>query len=139
MLAHIHNIGDIVIPLGDWVGRHDRKTWIEGFAITLPDGMAPTDIGYQAVVGPQAFSPLVAGGTYSGTRGQSLPIRGLRVRLAGALAQRYDCFCSATFADGTARDLAPAEQACAAPSLAPLEAFRLTLRSRDAGRPLAGN
>jgi hypothetical protein len=139
VLAHIHNIGDVVRPFGDWVGRHNSKTWIEGFAITLPDGMAPTDIGYQAVVGPQSFSPLVAGGTYSGTRGQSLPIRGLRVRLAGALAERYDCFCSATFADGTARDLAPAEQACTAPSLAPLEAFRLTLRSRDAGRPLAGN
>jgi hypothetical protein len=113
-------------------------TWIEGFAITLPGGIAPTDIAYQAVVGPQSFSPLVPAGTYSGTRGQSLPIRGLRVRLSGALAERYDCLCSATFADGTARDLVPAEQTCAAPSLAPLEAFRLTLRGRDGGRALAG-
>jgi capsular polysaccharide biosynthesis protein len=138
VLAHIHNVGDVVSPLGAWVGRHKSRTWIEGFAITLPDGTAAGDIEYQAVLGPQSLSPVAHGGTYSGTRGHSLPIRGLRVRLRGALADRYECFCSATFADGTARDLVPAEQACAAPSLAPLEAFRLTLRARGGLRAPAG-
>jgi hypothetical protein len=139
VLAHIHNIGDVVRPFGDWLGRRNSQTWIEGFAIMLPDRIAPTDIEYQAVIGPQSFSPLVAAGAYSGTRGMSLPIRGLRVRLSGALAERYDCLCSATFADGTVRDLLPSEQACTAPSLAPLEAFRLTLRAREEGQALAGH
>jgi len=117
VLAHIHNIGDVVRPFGDWLGRRNSQTWIEGFAIMLPDRIAQTDIEYQAVIGPQSFSPLVAAGAYSGTRGMSLPIRGLRVRLSGALAERYDCLCSATFADGTVRDLLPSEQACTAPSI----------------------
>jgi hypothetical protein len=38
VLAHIHNIGDVVRPFGEWLGRQKSQTWIDGFAITLPGG-----------------------------------------------------------------------------------------------------
>lgn len=130
VLAHVQNIGDITCALGNWSGTPNRQQWVEGFAINLPDHIAATDIEYEAIHGSQMVSPPASGGSFCGTRGRSLPIRGLRVRIGGELATRYDCFYSATFADGTKVELVSAGEVCAARTYAPLETFMILLRRR---------
>jgi len=71
-----------------------------------------------------------SGDVFCGTRGLSLPILGLCVRLLGAAAETYDLLYSASFLDGTSIELLPAEDVCAASSGAPLEAIQIVLRAR---------
>lgn len=130
VLAHVRYIGDLQGSVGQWIGTKESQYWVEGFAITLPDGTPPTDMQYAAVLGNQSISGLCVGGTFCGTRGLGVPIHGFCIWLHGDLARHYTCHYSATFADGTELDTLPAGQICAAPTLAELTAFAITLRRR---------
>jgi hypothetical protein len=132
VLAHACYIGDIQGRLNDWIGTKGSQNWIEGFAITLPDGTPPTDIQYAAVLGDRSMSTLHVGGSYCGTRGLGAPIHGFCIWLHGDLAHHYDCHYSAAFMDGTNLDFVPAGQVCTASALAPLVAFKIILRRRHA-------
>jgi hypothetical protein len=57
----------------------------------------------------------------------SLPILGLRVRLRGEAAERYDCRVEASFVDGTKIGPLDNGEPCQAASLSPLEAFHIKL------------
>ena len=72
-------------------------------------------------------SPWSEGGQFCGSRGMSLPILGLRVRLRGAAAKTHKLSVSASFVDGTQVGPVPDGEACEAPSLSPLEAFQVML------------
>ncbi len=137
VLAHLHDIGDVEAGLGDWIGARSSGLWIEGVQITPQLGIERNEIEYQAVLGVDQLSPWVQGGEFCGTRGMSLPIRGLGVRLRGAAAERYECACSAAFADGTERESVTSGDVCSAASLAPLEAVQIVLRPRLALPPNA--
>ncbi len=129
LLAHVSRMGDVTARLGDWVGRRGSKQAVEGFSVAPQPagGVKVADIEYQAVLGRGWLSPWVEGGTFCGSRGMALPVLGLRVRLRGAAADAFDCGYSATFVDGT--EVGPVQQgeACEADSLAPLEAFQVTI------------
>ena len=115
------------------MGEPGSKRWVEGFALA-PAGLTPSDIEYQAVLGRGWLSPWAEGGQFCGSRGMSLPILGLRVRLRGAAAEGASLLVSATFMDGTRVGPVADGGAVEAESLAPLEAFQITLqRSRKAG------
>jgi len=136
LVAHIARTGDVAVKLGDWVGERGSKNWIEGFGIAPREGVALSDIEYQAVLGRGWLSPWIEGGKFCGSRGMALPVLGLRVRLRGAAADRYDCRYSATFVDGTASGPVSGGEACETDNLAPLEAFQVELRRKDAaGEP----
>jgi hypothetical protein len=130
--AHVQGRGDVSVGLADWMGEPDSKRWIEGFSISPKGPVGPADIEYQAVLGRGWLSPWAEGGQYCGSRGMSLPILGLRIRLRGDAAERYDCVVEASFVDGT--KLAPSDngEPCQAESLAPLEAFRVKILERAA-------
>lgn len=128
--AHVQRRGDVVAQLGDWIGDRGSQRWIEGFAIAPASGVAPSDIEYQAVLGRGWLSPWVEGGQFCGSRGMALPILGLRVRLRGAAADAHECSLSASFVDGSAVGPVSDGEPCESQSLAPLEAFQLTLRPR---------
>jgi hypothetical protein len=130
--AHVQGRGDVSVGLSDWMGEPDSKRWIEGFALSPKGPVGPADIEYQAVLGRGWLSPWAEGGQYCGSRGMSLPILGLRIRLRGDAAERYDCVVESTFVDGT--KLAPSDngEPCQAESLAPLEAFRVKIVERSA-------
>lgn len=134
--AHIQQRGDVVAKIGDWVGTPGSQRWIEGFSLTpkLLD-IAPEDIEYQAVLGRGWLSPWGEGGQYCGSRGMALPILGLRVRLRGKAAAAHSIQVSATFTDGTAVGPVGPGDACEAESLAPLEAFRVTIEPVSRARP----
>jgi hypothetical protein len=125
--AHIYGRGDVAGRLGRWMGERGSKRWIEGFGLIPNGGVAASDIEYQAVLGRNWQSPWSEGGQFCGSRGMSLPILGLRVRLRGAAAKTHRLSLSAAFVDGTEVGPVSDGEACEAPSLSPLEAFQVML------------
>ena len=130
VLAHVQGQGDVGGRLGSWIGEPGSKRWVEGFAVAPSGGIPADDIEYQAVLGRGWMSPWVEGGQFCGSRGMALPILGLRVRLRGASAATHECSYSASFVDGTSIGPVEAGEACEAESLAPVEAFSITIRPR---------
>jgi hypothetical protein len=124
--------------IGDWAGSRGSRQWIEGFSLTPRDGLKPTDVEYQAVLGRGWLSPWIEGGKFCGSRGMALPLLGLKLRLKGAAAKTHECSYSATFVDGSAVGPVPAGEACEAESLAALEAFQVVIRRRGATEASAG-
>lgn len=131
VIAHIQVRGDVGAALGEWVGERGSKRWIEGFAIAPQKGpVTAQDLEYQAVLGRGWLSPWVEGGQLCGSRGMALPILGLRLRLRGEAADKFECEYSATFTDGSEAGPVPAGESCEADSLAPIEAFQVVIRPR---------
>jgi hypothetical protein len=139
IVAHIQGRGDVMSSLDDWMGEPGSKRWVEGFAVSPKGRVGPGDVEYQAVLGRGWLSPWAEGGQYCGSRGMSLPILGLRMRLRGDAAERFDCSVQASFVDGT--EIGPLDngEPCQADSMAPLEAFKiiLTERGSEAAAPKA--
>ena len=131
MVAHIQGRGDVLAKLGEWMGEAGSQRWIEGFALAPRGKLGASDIEYQAVLGRGWLSPWAEGGQYCGSRGMSLPILGLRARLRGEMAERYDCMVEASFVDGTRIGPLDNGEPCQAPSLSPLEAFQVKLIERQ--------
>ena len=126
-LAHIYARGDVGGGLSTWIGEPGSNQWIEGFAVA-PTSIPASDIEYQAVLGRGWLSPWAEGGQFCGSRGMSLPILGLRVKLRGDTARTHQVELSASFVDGTRIGPVHDGEACEAPSLAALEAFNLAIR-----------
>jgi capsular polysaccharide biosynthesis protein len=126
IVAHIRNVGDVVVPSGEWIGRPNSGLWIEGLCMKPHRGLADSEIEYQIVEDFGRLSSLASGGEFRGSRGMSLPIRGLRVCLRHEASERYQCAYTATFADGAIVGPVSAGQLCRSPTLAPLEAFCIT-------------
>ena len=130
MVAHVQGVGDVGCLLGEWVGEKGSGRWIEGFALAPASGVAVADIEYQAVLGRDWLSPWVEGGQFCGSRGMSLPLLGLRLRLKGEAAETFDCSYAATFVDGTTAGPVPAGEACQSDSLAALESLTVSITPR---------
>ncbi len=138
VVAHVQRTGDVGGRIGDWLGERGSKLWIEGFAVTPPNGISPDDIEYQAVLGRGWNSPWMEGGKFCGSRGMALPLLGVRLRLKGAAAKSHVLRYAASFVDGTEIGPVNAGEACEAESLAALEAIQILLEPRAAvGRPAA--
>ncbi len=130
--AHVQRRGDVGGRLGEWIGERGSKLWIEGFAVVAPPELRPEDIEYQGVLGRGWLSPWSQGGQFCGSRRMALPILGIRVRLRGAAAGAFECSYSASFTDGSSVGPVSAGEPCESEALAPLEAFQVTLRKREA-------
>lgn len=130
VLAHIQTRGDVGAKFGDWLGEPGSGKWIEGIAIAAPEGIAASDLTYQAVLGRGWLSPWVEASAYCGSRGMALPLLGIRVRLQGEAAERFDLTCEASFADGTKAGPVGNDETCEADSLAALEAVKVSLAPR---------
>ena len=132
IVAHIQRSGDVAGQFGAWTGTRGSGSWIEGFAVTPPEGVGPQELEYQAVLGRGWLSPWIEGGKFCGSRGMALPLLGLNVRLKGNATKTHECTYFATFVDGSSVGPVPAGEACQADSLAALEAFQIMLRRRGA-------
>jgi len=138
VVAHVQRTGDVPGRIGEWIGTRGSGLWIEGFSLTPHDGVEPSDIEYQAVLGRGWLSPWIEGGKFCGSRGMALPLLGLNVRLKGAAARTYECSCSASFVDGSAVGPVPGGETCEAESLAALEAFQVSIRRRGGAQASRG-
>jgi hypothetical protein len=127
IVAHVHNVGDVTGACGAWIGVPGSKLWIEGFGITPRQGMAVADIEYLGIKDLGGPLHWVSGGTFCGTRGLSMPLRGLGVRLRNAAAGRYGCAYSVRFVDGTEIGPVAAGELCQAGSLSSVEAFQIQI------------
>jgi hypothetical protein len=126
--AHLQIRGDVLGRLGEWIGDRGSQRWVEGFSVTPHhEAVIPAEIEYQAVLGRGWLSPWAEGGQYCGSRGMALPILGLRVRLRGKAAATHSVEVSATFTDGTTIGPVGPGEPCDAASLAPLEAFCISV------------
>jgi hypothetical protein len=134
VVAHIQNVGDVEGHLGDWIGERGSGRWIEGLRIIPPQDISQDDFRYQIVLGRNQLSPWVPAGKYCGSEGLAMPLRGFCLALSGNIAANYECQYSGTFVDGSQSGLIAVGQVCAAATLAPLEAFQITLRPRTALR-----
>jgi hypothetical protein len=130
VMAHIQTRGDVTTGFGDWLGEAGSNNWVEGFALNAPEGMAAEDLTYQAVLGRGWLSPWVEAGQYCGSRGMALPLLGLRVRLTGEAAERYEVSVEASFVGGAKAGPVGNDETCEAETLAPLEALCVTLTPR---------
>jgi hypothetical protein len=130
VVAHVQRTGDVGAKIGDWLGERGSKLWIEGFAITPPEGIPAEDIEYQAVLGRGWNSPWMEGGTFCGSRGMALPLLGVRLRLRGDSAKAYTLRYAASFVDGTVVGPVESGESCEAESLAALEAMQVLLEPR---------
>lgn len=133
--VHVNRVGDLLAMMGDWAGQPGSQRWIEGFALAPKRSIAPGDIEYQAILGRDWLSPWSEGGQYCGSRGMSLPLLGLRVRLRGAAAHGHDVSLEASFVNGQTVGPVGAGEACETDDLAALEAFRLSIRPRAEAAP----
>jgi hypothetical protein len=130
IVAHIEGIGDVDGKLGDWVGMRGSGRAIEGFSLNPRLGLSAEDFEIRAVLGRDWLSPWLPGGSFCGSRGLALPLRGFSLRLRHTAAMRLDLACFARFVDGS--DIGPiaADGICASASLAALEAFQVLPRPR---------
>ena len=134
VLAHVQRTGDVGAGFGEWVGVRGSKLWIEGFAIAPAEDVV---VEYQAVLGKNWLSPWVEAGAFCGSRGMALPLLGLAARVKGDPSR--ECVIAASFGDGTLVEDVAEGSAAQSPDLAPLEAFRISLRPRSgaAAKPAA--
>ncbi len=130
ILAHIQSRGDVAGALGGWIGEPGSGRWIEGFQMAPAGLAAAEDIEYQAVLGRGWLSPWMQGGEFCGSRGMALPVLGLRARLRDDAQDKVVLTLEASFTDGTRIGPVGPGEACEAPNLAPLEAFRVILAPR---------
>jgi Glycosyl transferase family 2 len=130
VLVHVHDVGDIEGSLGQWIGQPQSRRWIEGFHILPTQSVASDEIQYRAVLGQNWYSPWLNGGSFCGSRGLALPLRGFCIRLLGAAATKYVCIYTARFVDGSQASAASPADVCAAVTFAPLEAFQVVLTAR---------
>jgi hypothetical protein len=130
IVAHVEGVGDVDGRIGEWVGQRGGGRAIEGFSLKPAQDLAVEEFEVRAVLGRDWLSPWLPGGSFCGSRGLALPLRGFCLRLRPQAAARADFAISARFVDGTETGPIGSEMICAAPSLAPLEALRIGLRAR---------
>jgi hypothetical protein len=130
VVAHIEGVGDVDGKVGDWVGMRGSGRAIEGFSLTPRQGISPDDFEIRAVLGRDWLSPWLPGGSFCGSRGLALPLRGFCLRLHPGAAARSEVACFARFVDGSELGPVGSDRVIAAPSLAALEAFQVLLRPR---------
>jgi hypothetical protein len=137
VIEHIQSRGDVGTKFGEWLGEKGSQNWVEGFSVNAPEGIAPSDFTYQAVLGRGWLSPWVEAGQYCGSRGMALPLLGLRIRLSGEAAEQYEISYSTTFIGGATAGPVGNDETCEAETLAPLESLQiiLTPRSRKGNKP----
>jgi hypothetical protein len=128
VVAHFQNVGDKLGASGSWLGASGGR-WIEGFSILTQRDLLPNDVEYCGVDDSGRALPSASSGTFSGTRGRAMPLRGFCVRLRGVAATRYQCTYSGRFRDGSTIGPVQAGFVCQSPSLAPLEALQIIFRA----------
>ncbi len=130
IVAHIEGVGDVDGRLGEWVGVRGSGRAIEGFGLNPRQGFSSEDFDVRAVLGRDWLSPWLPGGSFCGSRGLALPLRGFCLRLRPAAAARVDLACLARFVDGSEIGPVSSDRVCVSPSLAALEAFQIIARPR---------
>ncbi len=132
-LVHIQGLGDVQTATPLWAGRPGSGRQIEGFAILPSVDVGPDDIEYQAILGEDWNTSWTRGGAFCGSRNMGIPLLGVRIRLVGAAAERFECRYWGCFANTGVVGPRAAGEACeghAAGGRAVMEALRVVITRR---------
>ena len=97
IILHIEQLGDCRSAGGGWVGNREKRLRVEAFSIRPVETLRSRDIEYKALGPGRRQTPWVTDAKLCGTRGQSLPLTGFAVRLAGAALERFDVIYEGAF------------------------------------------
>ena len=129
ILGHLSRRGDVEVAAGEWLGGPQLPRAIEGLEIRAPQG-SNTRIEMQVLVGtdPPRWLDWVAHGVFVGTRQRALPLSGIRLRLVGSDADRFELVAEALFL-GSAISSGRGQQVefVGAGGVDPLVGFRLAI------------
>ncbi len=133
LTVHLGFRGDVTTE-GALIGgsRGSGGQLIQGFAVRLDD-TARSDLEYRVLSQDDVWSDWTESGTFAGTRGRGLALRGFAVRLSGALADACRCTCAAAFEGAGDLILADDGQPCVAPDGGALEAMHIVFQPRATG------
>lgn len=98
LLAHVAMRGDVEVGAGEWVAGPSAPGPIEGLEIRGLDASG-CSVEAQVLVStkPPRWSAWTRSGEYVGTRGRSLPLSGVRLRLSGGDSERVELVAEAAF------------------------------------------
>ena len=126
LVAHMQQIGDVESTDG-WVGEHDSTKRLESFCIVWDNKPAGVDMVYTSTVAGSGPSPNVVTGTFTGTRGKSLPLVSAGFSLVGPNRNFYDLSGHIVFS-GAAPQLVVANQMMYGPTgTEPLVALHISI------------
>jgi hypothetical protein len=95
--VHLEGVGDRVFAGSSWAGRPGEQKRIEGFSIRPLQELRPNEIEYKALHPGGVETPWIAGPQFCGTRGRSLPIIGLAIRIAPHVQDQFSVVYQAAF------------------------------------------
>ena len=127
LTVHAAFRGDEVNPNGLGGLRHSGQP-IQGFAMALRSG--PADLEYRSLLDDLTWTQWAADGSFVGTRGRELSLRGFAVRLVGDMASRYTCRYAGAFVDEPDAVMARDGEDCRSVSGAELETMQVVLQPR---------
>ncbi|HVH82469.1 MAG TPA: hypothetical protein VM782_23945 [Stellaceae bacterium] len=95
--VHIERVGDRTFAGTTWAGRPGEQRRVEGFSIKSLQELQPSEVEYKALHPGGIETPWVPGPQFCGTRGQSLPITGLAIRIAPHVQDQFSVVYQAAF------------------------------------------
>ncbi len=97
--GHVAGIGDVVVRPGEWIAGPAAPSRIEGLLLHWPNKPQAIDLRYAVFVGgPRPMqTPMVAAGTFAGTRGRALPLVGATLEITGQQAAKHQLEVEALF------------------------------------------
>ncbi len=97
ILAHVSRRGDVVVAPGEWIAGPDAPTPIEGVQIKCRGAEVAVSAQFMNTTQPGVWSPWWAAGDFVGSRQQASPLTGLRLKLVGREAVRFELDVEAMF------------------------------------------
>jgi hypothetical protein len=95
--VHIERMGDRLFAGSTWAGTPGAQRRIEGFSIKPLQEIQPSEIEYKALHPGGIETPWVRGPQFCGTRGRSMPLTGLAIRIVPHVQDQFSVVYQATF------------------------------------------
>jgi hypothetical protein len=129
LTVHLPGRGDVTNDNALIGGVAGSRNAIQGFSLQCTQGLSE-GLKYRALLNEMVWTDWVSCGTYVGTRGKGVPIRGFAVRLDGEMARRFVCTYAGAFIGHTNLIEAADGNECRAPDGRELEAMQIVLSPR---------
>lgn len=101
LVAHLSGIGDLPSNPSGWASAPNVRHPVEGFTIVPCEHIRDDDISYRCYVSNGQWTMWCQPGAYCGTKGASLAIFGLELRLSAAAAKRLHLKAVIMVSDGS--------------------------------------
>ena len=125
-LAHISRRGDVWVAPGEWAAGPEAPGRVEGLELRpLEKEEVRAELQVRATSKDPKWSDWIEAGAFAGSRGQNLPLTGVRLRLTGEQAPRFIVSADAVFLGSPIMNKRGREVECESPSgRDPLVGFR---------------